>query len=106
MGLCRMHGATKPLVAAAFLTLVDAGKCRLADPVSKYIRFPNRVLSSSSGSSNARSGARKRTKKDAGIALQKGDPVARLGDLLTMTAGLGYEDSPSYKPLRKRLATG
>eukprot|EP00438_Fugacium_kawagutii_P015089 Skav214580 [mRNA] locus=scaffold57:271253:275386:+ [translate_table: standard] len=37
--LCKLHGCTKPLVACAFLTLVDKGKVKLSDPVSKYIPF-------------------------------------------------------------------
>eukprot|EP00929_Paragymnodinium_shiwhaense_P068048 TRINITY_DN34201_c0_g1_i1.p1 TRINITY_DN34201_c0_g1~~TRINITY_DN34201_c0_g1_i1.p1 ORF type:complete len:459 (+),score=103.59 TRINITY_DN34201_c0_g1_i1:66-1442(+) len=41
--ICALHGATKPIVVAAFLTLVDEKKVRLNDPVAKYIRFPDTV---------------------------------------------------------------
>eukprot|EP00927_Polykrikos_kofoidii_P025702 TRINITY_DN23049_c0_g1_i1.p1 TRINITY_DN23049_c0_g1~~TRINITY_DN23049_c0_g1_i1.p1 ORF type:complete len:485 (-),score=56.51 TRINITY_DN23049_c0_g1_i1:74-1438(-) len=73
--LCRLHGATKPLISAAFLTLVDSGVCKLSDPVSKFLPLPG-----------ARASA-----------------TPRLRDLLTMTAGFAYEDCPSYKPLMARV---
>uniref|UniRef100_A0A7S4V891 Beta-lactamase-related domain-containing protein n=1 Tax=Alexandrium monilatum TaxID=311494 RepID=A0A7S4V891_9DINO len=89
--LCRLHGATKPLVAAAFLTLVDAGKCRLSDPVAKYVPFPGHVLR---GCANAKAG--KRGGGGASLRsrrLARAAPPARLRDLLTNTAGLAnYED--------------
>lgn len=37
--LCALHSCSKPLTVAAFLTLVDAGKVRLADPIDKYLPF-------------------------------------------------------------------
>lgn len=86
--LCRLHGATKPLVAAAFLTLVDAGRCRLEDPVAKYLRF-GEISPLSDKRAFSRNARRKAT----------------LRDLLTMTAGLGYE-SPGYRTVLGRLRRG
>jgi len=85
--ICKLHGCTKPLVAAAFLTLVDKGSVRLSDPVSKYIRFSNHVATSSGGT------------------MQVAKP-ATLRNLMTMTAGLGYDDDESYCKIMKRVRTG
>jgi len=86
--ICRLHGCSKPLVAAAFLTLVDQGKVRLSDPVSKYIRFPNRVAAKRGG------------------AQRPAVRPATLRNLMTMTAGLGYEDCKSYKPIMRKVKQG
>eukprot|EP00440_Ansanella_granifera_P041943 gb/GFBE01045469.1/.p1 GENE.gb/GFBE01045469.1/~~gb/GFBE01045469.1/.p1 ORF type:complete len:446 (+),score=64.00 gb/GFBE01045469.1/:1-1338(+) len=101
--MCRLHGATKPLIAAAFLTLVDAGKCRLSDPISKYLHFPNY-----SGARRATKSCSKKLtiKTHTKKAPSSTDASASLRDLLTMTAGLGYEDSTSYKKIMRRIRTG
>eukprot|EP00428_Durinskia_dybowskii_P018740 CAMPEP_0170228532 /NCGR_PEP_ID=MMETSP0116_2-20130129/13986_1 /TAXON_ID=400756 /ORGANISM="Durinskia baltica, Strain CSIRO CS-38" /LENGTH=421 /DNA_ID=CAMNT_0010479275 /DNA_START=87 /DNA_END=1348 /DNA_ORIENTATION=+ len=85
--LCPLHGATKPLVAAAFFTLVDEGKVRLSDPISKYIRFPEVV--------RLKSGATRRV---------RAPPTLR--HLLAMAAGVGYDDAPGYKSAMRRVARG
>lgn len=85
--ICKLHGNTKPLVIAAFLTLVEKGKVRLSDPVSKYIGFSNEVATSSRG-----------TKRVAN--------PATLRNLMTMTAGLGYEHDESYSKIMKRVRIG
>mmetsp|Transcript_12671 Transcript_12671/g.21018 ORF Transcript_12671/g.21018 Transcript_12671/m.21018 type:complete len:443 (+) Transcript_12671:85-1413(+) len=85
--LCKLHGCTKPLVAAAFLTLVDKGKVSLSDPVAKYIRFSDHVATSSGGT----------------VRVTK---PATLRNLMTMTAGLGYEHDQSYSKIMKRVRTG
>ena len=77
--LCRLHGCTKPLVAAAFLTLVDKGKVKLSDPIGKYISFSGEV-------SGKGRGKRQRLK----ARKVKVQPTLR--HLLTMTAGLQYQD--------------
>eukprot|EP00927_Polykrikos_kofoidii_P073658 TRINITY_DN69676_c0_g1_i1.p1 TRINITY_DN69676_c0_g1~~TRINITY_DN69676_c0_g1_i1.p1 ORF type:complete len:455 (+),score=47.40 TRINITY_DN69676_c0_g1_i1:109-1473(+) len=49
--ICALHGATKPLVVAAFMSLVDEGKVSLSDPVAKYLPFPEKVAVSVTKSS-------------------------------------------------------
>lgn len=79
--ICRLHGATKALVCASFLTLVERREVNLDDPVSKYIRFSERVASGSG---------------KAGRAV-KVKPTLR--HLVTMTAGLRYTDCPAYRSI-------
>jgi len=86
--ICKLHGCTKPLVIAAFLTLVERGRVRLADPVRKYIPFPDRVAPGPGG----RPGPARRP--------------ATLRNLMTMTAGLGYEDCGRYRPAMRKVARG
>mmetsp|Transcript_62084 Transcript_62084/g.110753 ORF Transcript_62084/g.110753 Transcript_62084/m.110753 type:complete len:471 (-) Transcript_62084:53-1465(-) len=86
--ICKLHGCTKPLVAAAFLTLVESGKVRLNDPVSKYIRFPECVAA----------GGRRASKPAS--------RTATLRNLMTMTAGLGYESHTAYQSLMKKVHQG
>ncbi|CAE7198756.1 unnamed protein product [Symbiodinium microadriaticum] len=88
--LCRLHGCTKPLVAAAFLTLVDKGKVKLADPIGKYISFSGEV-------SGKGRGKRQRLK----ARKVKVQPTLR--HLLTMTAGLQYQDCPAYAKTMRRI---
>eukprot|EP00927_Polykrikos_kofoidii_P008913 TRINITY_DN13713_c0_g1_i1.p1 TRINITY_DN13713_c0_g1~~TRINITY_DN13713_c0_g1_i1.p1 ORF type:complete len:458 (-),score=42.97 TRINITY_DN13713_c0_g1_i1:179-1552(-) len=86
--LCRLHGATKPLVAAAFLTLVDEGRVRLSDPISKFIPFSDRVRVGRMGKSR---------------------PVnvrPNLRHLLSMTAGLGDEECPAYHQVMDDVRSG
>ncbi|CAJ1376387.1 unnamed protein product [Effrenium voratum] len=82
--LCRLHGATKPLLSAAFLALVDAGRCCLDDPIDQYLPFPELLA---------------RKARDAGDNAQK----ATLRHLLTMTSGLGYEDCKAYQGLMRSV---
>lgn len=85
--LCRLHGSTKSLVAAAFLTLVDDGLVSLDDPVQKYTPFSDRVAVGKVGSRPARS-------------------KATLRHLLTMTAGLSYTDCPAYAKVIAEVRRG
>jgi CubicO group peptidase (beta-lactamase class C family) len=86
--ICRLHGCTKPLVAVAFLTLVDNGEVRLTDHVSKYIPFPDRVAIPSTSKTKPAS------------------TPATLRNLLTMTAGLGYDEFGPYKPIMDNVKRG
>jgi len=88
--LCRLHGCTKPLVAAAFLTLVDKGKVKLSDPIGKYISFSGEV-------SGKGRGKRQRLK----ARKVKVQPTLR--HLLTMTAGLQYQDCAAYAKTMRRI---
>jgi len=85
--ICRLHGSTKSLVAAAFLTLVDAGLVSLDAPVDSYVPFSDRVAVGKSGSRPARS-------------------KATLRQLLTMTAGLSYTDCPAYVDVIAKVRCG
>jgi CubicO group peptidase (beta-lactamase class C family) len=84
--LCALHSCSKPLTVAAFLTLVDAGKVRLADPIDKYLPFSQEVVAGKDKS---------RTRK------VKTRPTLR--DLLSMIAGLRYGDDVAYKEVMSRL---
>mmetsp|Transcript_45776 Transcript_45776/g.85455 ORF Transcript_45776/g.85455 Transcript_45776/m.85455 type:complete len:444 (-) Transcript_45776:90-1421(-) len=84
--LCRLHGCTKPLVTAAFLTLVDKGKVKLSDPISKYIDFSEEV-----------------SRKDAKTKARPAKVRPTLRHLLTMTAGLQYQDCPRYAPVMRKI---
>mmetsp|Transcript_133663 Transcript_133663/g.236600 ORF Transcript_133663/g.236600 Transcript_133663/m.236600 type:complete len:491 (-) Transcript_133663:161-1633(-) len=82
--ICALHGNTKPLVAAAFLTLVDEGRVKLDDPVSKHWpQFPKSVI------------VRGREQD------LKAQPTFR--NLLTMTSGLGYNEEEAYEGLMGRV---
>ncbi|CAL1142245.1 unnamed protein product [Cladocopium goreaui] len=85
--LCKLHGCTKPLVACAFLTLVDSGKVKLSDPVSKYIPFSEVKAT--------------KAKKPKAV-----ETVPTLRNLLTMTAGLQYQDCPAYRGAMKQIRQG
>lgn len=76
--ICALHGCSKPLVTAAFLTLVDEGRVRLSDPLAKYMPF----------------------------AKPRAGPEATVGNLLTMTAGIGYTDTPAYGGFLRRVRRG
>lgn len=84
--LCPLHGATKPIVVAAFFTLVEEGKVKLSDFVDKYVPFPQTVSVGKGG---------RKTKRVQGRAT--------LRHLLAMTAGLGYDDSQGYRSIMKKL---
>ncbi|CAE7243335.1 unnamed protein product [Symbiodinium sp. CCMP2456] len=88
--LCRLHGCTKPLVAAAFLTLVDKGKVKLADPIGKYINFSGEVSGKGPG-------------KRLRLKARKVKVQPTLRHLLTMTAGLQYQDCPAYAKTMRRI---
>eukprot|EP00930_Biecheleria_cincta_P031642 TRINITY_DN21957_c0_g1_i2.p1 TRINITY_DN21957_c0_g1~~TRINITY_DN21957_c0_g1_i2.p1 ORF type:complete len:454 (-),score=66.53 TRINITY_DN21957_c0_g1_i2:128-1468(-) len=83
--MCPLHGATKPLVAAAFLTLVDEKAVKLSDPVDKYLNFPEYFTGGSSGS-------RKQV-----------STKATLRHLLAMTAGVGYDDCTNYEEVMSKI---
>lgn len=91
--ICRLHGCTKPLVAAAFLTLVDGGRVKLTDPVDKYIAFSDEVALSGKGGARAPKVRKARAK-----------PTLR--HLLTMTAGLKYEHCPAYAKVMRQIRRG
>lgn len=83
--LCPLHGASKPLVAAAFLTLLDEGRVKLSDTIDKYIPFTSRVV----------------VGKDANSTRNiKTQPTLR--HLLTMTAGVGYDDFVGYRSAMRK----
>merc|ERR1719161_1091508 len=84
--ICALHSCSKPLTVAAFLTLVDTGKVRLADPIDKYLPFSQEVVAGKDKS---------RTRK------VKTRPTLR--DLLSMIAGLRYGDDVAYKDVMSRL---
>lgn len=71
----RIYSMTKPVIAAAVMALVDAGRLRLDDPVSQYIPELSSPRVYSEGSDSARIGS--------------GAPM-RVRDLLTHTAGFTY----------------
>lgn len=81
--ICKIHGSAKPLVVAAFMTLVEEGRVKLSDPISKYMRFADTV-----------EGLRGRLTK-----------LPTIYHLLTMTAGLGYSDSEEYKDVMAKVAS-
>jgi len=86
--ICRLHGATKALVCAAFMTLVEQGKVKLDDPVAKYMAFSERV-------------AVGKGKSTRPVRVR---PTVR--HLLTMTAGLRYTDCPAYKSAMAGVRNG
>lgn len=84
--LCALHSCSKPLTVAAFLTLLDAGKVRLTDPIDKYLPYPERVL--------ARTGGAQTRKVRVRPTLQH---------LLTMQAGLRHSDDDAYSSIVSEL---
>lgn len=85
--ICRLHGSTKSLVCAAFMTLVDEGKVRLDDPVAKYIKFSKHVVTATGR-----------------VRLARVLPTIR--HLLTQTAGLKYTDCHAYKKIMNATRQG
>ena len=87
-------------MACAFLTLVDKGKVKLSDPISKYIPFseagprsfetflpsPNHVVFFSFFNCQVKAVKAAKSKSKAV------ENVPTLRNLLTMTAGLQYQD--------------
>lgn len=77
----RIYSMTKPMIAVAVLILLEAGKLKVSDPVSKYIStFANQFVVDSDGNRN---------------------PVSRdatVHDLLCHTAGLTYGGT-DYPPV-------
>ena len=73
-------------MAAAFLTLVDKGKVKLSDPISKYIPFSEEV-----------SQKKGRRRKPLQLKARKVKVRPTLRHLLTMTAGLQYQDRATAK---------
>ena len=69
----RLYSMTKPIICTALMTLFEEGRCRLVDPVAKYIPAFGRV---------------KVLGADGGL-LDPARPV-NLRDLMTHTSGLTY----------------
>lgn len=82
--ICALHSCSKPLTVAAFLTLVDSGKVKLSDPISKYVSFSTSVA--------AGKGKTKRV-----------DVQPTLQHLLTQVAGLRHSDEPEYAEIIRKL---
>eukprot|EP00930_Biecheleria_cincta_P045501 TRINITY_DN31355_c0_g1_i1.p1 TRINITY_DN31355_c0_g1~~TRINITY_DN31355_c0_g1_i1.p1 ORF type:complete len:468 (-),score=82.41 TRINITY_DN31355_c0_g1_i1:219-1622(-) len=86
--ICALHSCSKPLTVAAFLTLVDAGKVSLSDPISKYVSFSG-VVASGQGK----------------VRMVKTQPTLR--HLLTQVAGLrggaSLRDESAYAKLTRQL---
>jgi len=106
--ICKLHGCTKPLVSVAFLTLVDEGKVKLSDPISRFLKFSDRLKRKSLTAKGKRHAAAAAAAK--GVVLKaracKVRKLPTLRNLLTMTAGLGYEHTPAYKPIMKLVRKG
>jgi len=112
--LCRIYSMTKPLVAAAFLVLVDEGRVALDDLLAQYL--PNfaapRVLVRPSRAARAKAAA---MTVEAGFTLSarlleaqalEYRPARRpitLRMLLTHTSGLGYGPGVEYKSPRHEI---
>lgn len=95
--ICRCHGASKPLMISAFLTLVDAGKCKLSDPVRKYLPFADRVMVSASPAKSSKAKARQRGSKGSKSRASAAAVIpaeATLRDLMINTAGLADIEQP------------
>lgn len=86
--ICYLHGSTKSVVAAAFMTLIEDGLVKLDDPVSKFMPFSARVA--------VGNGGRSRPAKTL--------PTVR--HLLTMSAGLLIEDCPAYAGVMRDVSRG
>lgn len=74
--LFRIASQTKAITSVAILTLVEEGRLRLNDPVSRFLP--------SFGSATVA------TKTDSGVALLPGRRPITIRDLLTHTAGISY----------------
>ncbi|CAJ1409204.1 unnamed protein product, partial [Effrenium voratum] len=87
--LCKLHGCSKPLVSMAFLLLVQQGRVKLDDPVAQYLTFPDvRAI---------------KAKTKAKVKVRKVQQQPTLRHLLTMTAGLQYQDCPAYGAVMRRI---
>ena len=76
----RIASMTKPIVSAAIMRLVDDGKVRLNDPVSKFIP----------AFANARVATSTKKRADGTYATRPANKDITVHHLLTHTAGLGY----------------
>ena len=84
--LCHMFSTSKPVVAAALLTLVEAGRLSLADPVSRYIpAFAGQQVAVSH--------------MDGTVTLEPVRRPVTLYDLMTMTSGLPYPGEAGGDPV-------
>jgi len=79
----RIYSLTKPVIAAAVLTLAEAGKLRLDDPVSKFIPGFAATQVFAGGSA-------------AEPVLRRPTTPISIEHLLTHTSGLGYGSLPGY----------
>ena len=88
----RIASMTKPVTSAAILQLVEQGKLRLDDPVSKYIpSFANREVVASF------------TPPDGTLTTRKAAGEVLIRHLLTHTSGLAYGFSnPMTAPLQRK----
>lgn len=84
--LCHMFSTSKPVVAAALLTLVEAGRLSLADPVSRYIpAFAGQQVAVSH--------------MDGTVTLEPVRRPVTLYDLMTMTSGIPYPGEAGGDPV-------
>jgi CubicO group peptidase (beta-lactamase class C family) len=93
--LFRTASLRKPMLAAAAMALVDSGRIRLDDPVSKYIPSFERVQVFAGGSADS-------------PALAAATTPITIRHLLTHTSGLagGYGDSPVNATFLRMLRSG
>lgn len=84
--LCHMFSVSKPVVAAALLTLAEAGRLSLSDPVSRFIpSFAGQQVAVA--------------RPDGAIALEPVRRPVTLYDLMTMTSGIPYPGGERADPV-------
>lgn len=84
--LCHMFSVSKPVMAAALLTLAEAGRLSLSDPVSRFIpSFAGQQVAVA--------------RPDGAIALEPVRRPVTLYDLMTMTSGLPYPGGERADPV-------
>lgn len=90
--LFRMASMTKPLVSIATMQLVEAGKVKLDDPVSKYIEVfaESTVLTEFNA-------------EDTTWSSKPADTPMTVRQLLTHTAGVPYSWTPEYSAINAKL---
>lgn len=77
----RLHSLTKPITSATAMLLVDDGRLKLDDPVSKYIpAFANAMVGVEGKAENG----------DATLAFEKPDRPITITDLLRHSSGITY----------------
>lgn len=84
--LCHMFSVSKPVVAAALLTLAEAGRLSLSDPVSRFIpSFAGQQVAVA--------------RPDGAIVLEPVRRPVTLYDLMTMTSGIPYPGGERADPV-------